>query len=99
MRKPTHETQLAFWRALCAPFAEAELSTVKGRGGMKELTYIDKRALENRLDDVAGPFGWFPEYEATARGYKCRLSILCPTGRGDGDGWEWIAKEDGAGTE
>src|SRR4051812_25683074 len=87
--------QLDFWRALCAPFPDNELSTVSGRGG-KTLTYIDKRALENRLDDVCGPFGWSPKYEATARGYKCELSILCPMGNG---AWVWHAKEDGAGFE
>ena len=69
--------QLLFWQELLSPFPEALLSTTS-RGG-KALTYVDKRAITNRLDSVCGPNGWFPEYEATARGYKCRLSILVPT--------------------
>lgn len=70
--------QLEFDRELLAPFHPSELSEVPARGGKKTLTYIDKRALENRLDSVCGPHGWKPEYEATARDYKCRLSILVP---------------------
>jgi hypothetical protein len=88
--------QLAFWRALLAPFHPDELSVVPRRGGKGELTYIDKRALENRLDTVCGPHGWFPEYDATNRGYKCRLNILVPMGNG---AWVWMHKEDGAGFE
>lgn len=68
--------QLSFWKELLAPFARNELSTVPKRGGKGDLTYLDKRALENRLDTVCGPHGWYPEYEATNRGYKCRLHIL-----------------------
>lgn len=88
--------QLAFWRALLAPFHPDELSTVPRRGGKGDLTYLDKRALENRLDTVCGPDGWYPEYEATARGYKCRLHVLVPTRSGS---WVWMHKEDGAGFE
>jgi hypothetical protein len=87
--------QLSFWRELFAPFDDSQLSKTK-RGG-KELTYIDKRSITNRLDSVCGPHGWFPEYEATQRGYKCRLSILVPM---DTEGTSvWMAKEDGAGFE
>lgn len=90
--------QLEFWQELLAPFAEHELSEVPARGGRGTLTYIDKRALENRLDSVCGPNGWFPEYEATNRGYKCRLWILCPVFKPE-EAWVWHYKEDGAGFE
>ena len=47
-----------------------------------------------------------PEYETTARGYRCRLHILVPSHDAQPGqpphvrtGWEWIAKEDGAGFE
>jgi hypothetical protein len=100
------ELQAAFSHALLAPFRDDELSEVPARGSKKTLTYIDKRAIENRLDTVCGPHGWRPEYEATNRGYKCRLHILVPgptaTDNGppsEGRGWIWIAKEDGAGFE
>lgn len=89
--------QLEFWRELLAPFAPHELSEVPKRGGRGNLTYIDKRALENRLDSVCGPAGWYPEYEATARGYKCRLHILVPMSN-EGTS-TWLYKEDGAGFE
>ena len=89
--------QLAFWRELLAPFAPNELSEVPARGGKKTLTYIDKRALENRLDSVCGPHGWYAEYEATARGYKCRLFIECPMATPGT--WVFMHKEDGAGFE
>lgn len=92
------DKQLEFWQELLAPFAEHELSEVPARGGQGKLTYIDKRALENRLDSVCGPTGWFPEYEATQRGYKCRLWILCPA-FSPADVWTWHYKEDGAGFE
>lgn len=85
--------QLAFWRELLAPFEDHQLSTTS-RGG-KKLTYVDKRSITNRLDSVCGPHGWYPEYEATARGYKCRLYIEVPLRQG----WGWMHKEDGAGFE
>ena len=88
--------QLAFYRALFAPFHDSQLSLVPGRGSKGDLTYLDKRALSNRLDTVCGPFGWYPEYEATSRGYKCRLYILVPTSESV---WTWIHKDDGAGFE
>lgn len=87
--------QLAFWQELLAPFRDDQLSETS-RGG-KKLTYIDKRALSNRLDSVCGPNGWDIEFKPTARGYTARLGILCPTV--SGDAWVWHYKEDGAGFE
>lgn len=89
------ELQLSFFRALCAPFPEEALSVKPGRGG-SPMTWLDKRALENRLDSVCTPMGWRPEYIPTQRGYMCILSILCPTNDGE---WVWISKSDGAGFE
>jgi hypothetical protein len=87
--------ELAFWRELLAPFDDNQLSVTK-RGG-KDLTYVDRRSVYNRLNSVCGPSGRRPEFEATARGYKCRLSILCATY--EVDVYDWTAKEDGAGFE
>jgi len=70
------EEAIGFWHALWAPFQDHELSQVP-RGG-KTLTYVDKRALENRLDTVCGPHGWWNEFLATDRGMICELSILVP---------------------
>jgi hypothetical protein len=92
---PMQPHQLEFWSALLAPFPEHLLSHTT-RGG-KNLTYIDKRAIMNRLDSVCGMDGWYPEYEATARGYKCRLHIRIPT---ETPGtWIFMVREDGAGFE
>lgn len=91
------ELQLAFFQALTAPFPDESLSEKPGRGkDGKPLTWLDKRALENRLDSVCTPLGWTIEYRPTNRGFIGRMGILCPT---DGEEWIWIYKEDGAGYE
>lgn len=72
------ELQSAFWHALLAPFHDHELSEVTGRGP-KALTYVDKRAIENRLDTVCGPDGWYPRYKSAEAGLIiCSLSIFVP---------------------
>jgi len=96
------QEQLDFWHALLAPFQDHELSQVP-RGG-KTLTYLDKRALENRLDTVCGPQGWWNEFQATDRGMICTIHILVPVdkrdpGYGESFTWLWIAKSDGGGAE
>src|SRR3954464_15642842 len=86
--------QLEFWRELLAPFPSDALS-VKRIGG-NELTYIDKRSLENRLDTVLGPDGGYPEYrDEGGRGLVCRLHLYVPTR----EGWAWKHKEDGGADE
>lgn len=56
------------------------------------LAYIDARDVMNRLDDVAGPFGWQSDHVVSANGMvTCRISVLDP------ESGEWIAKSDGAG--
>ena len=96
------QEQLDFWHALLAPFQDHELSQVP-RGG-KTLTYLDKRAIENRLDTVCGSQGWWNEFKATDRGMICTIHILVPIdkrdpGYGDSFTWTWIAKSDGGGAE
>ena len=93
---------LDFWHALLAPFQDHELSEVP-RGG-RTLTYIDKRALENRLDTVCGPQGWWNEFQATDRGMICTIHILVPIDErdscyGDTYKWTWCSKSDGGGAE
>lgn len=93
--------QLEFYRDLFAPFLDCELSEKPGRGG-KTFTFIDKRALMNRLDSVCGPAGWKQEYRPIGDGLICALSIKVPTIYDTPDvkvSWEWITKEDGAGPE
>jgi hypothetical protein len=90
------DEQLAFFRDLCAPFDPAQVKELN-RGG-RTLSYVKAKAVMNRLDDVAGPDGWYPEYRATDRGYTCRLFIRVPGLDGPGD-LVWLWKEDGGGTE
>ncbi len=96
--------QFDFWCALWAPFHPHELSEVPGRG-TSVLSYLDKRALENRLDTVCGPWGWYPTYSIGESGVMvCALSILVPGPEAQqpaivGNGWYWLTKEDGGGNE
>lgn len=86
------EKQTEFFAALCAPFPESELRHHAVRG--KTLSYITNRILFNRLDNVAGPAGWYTEYRTNERGFTCRLHILVPN---DKDEMVWLWKEDGGG--
>jgi hypothetical protein len=99
------DLQREFYNALFAPFHDDELSEVEGRGS-KKLTYIDKRALENRLDTVCGPDGWRPEYRFENGVYICTLSILVPGPEArpgsspySPSGWIWVSMEVGGGNE
>jgi len=65
--------QSAFFQALLAPFRDKELSKAPARGSKKTQTYIDKRALENRLDTVCGQ-------STSQRERRCKMSaIATPT--------------------
>jgi hypothetical protein len=85
------ERQLAFFRALAAPFTD-----IKTRPGTRGavLSYISARQLFNRLDEVAGPAGWTIHYRSSEHGIIAVLAIRCPDNQ---EGWEWIEKEDGGG--
>lgn len=53
------------------------------------LAYITNRALQTRLDDLFGPFGWRNDFrEWKGKSQLCGISIKC--------GDEWITKWDGA---
>lgn len=100
MPGPLTPTQIKFYSELLAPFPEAELSK------KQRFTFIDARALANRLDQVCTPAGWKVEYVDVPDGKRCRVSILvpgptveewrCPD---EDAGWFWVSKEDGAGHE
>ncbi len=82
--------------ALAAPFREDEYewrvqSEVKQGTKVRVLCYVQARAIQNRLDDVAGIFGWKAEYHSGPDGgVVCRLWIK------DAEAGEWVFKEDGA---
>jgi len=55
------------------------------------LAYLTSRAVQQRLDDVFGPFGWASKYvEGPGGGVVCELSCRNP------DSGEWVTKSDGA---
>jgi hypothetical protein len=86
------ETQQTFFRALCAPFEPGQVKILNKSG--RSLHYITNRTLFNRLDNVAGPMGWYPEYRMNEDGLTCRLHIRVPDDSGE---WVWMFKEDGGG--
>jgi hypothetical protein len=74
-----------FWRELTAPFAnEAYYWRWLDKAKTTKATYLKKRAIENRLDDVVGPGNWDTSYQADARGAICLLSIAAPDDNGAG---------------
>lgn len=55
------------------------------------LAYVTNRAIQDRLDEVAGPLNWRNEFERwNGKGVKCGISVR------DGENGEWITKYDGA---
>lgn len=62
---------------LSAPFPENELKTRPGRGGMI-FTYVDARAVMDRLDAVVGPGAWSTHedvVDAASACVRCALTI------------------------
>ena len=55
------------------------------------LCYVTARAIQQRLDDVFGPFGWQVEYAPGPAG-----GIMCTISAWDADTKQWIRKADGA---
>ena len=61
----------------------------KARG--MAVPYINSRAIQKRLDDTAGVFGWRNEYRMWhEKSQICGISIFCP------ERTEWVTKFDGA---
>ncbi|MEZ2659308.1 Rad52/Rad22 family DNA repair protein [Aneurinibacillus aneurinilyticus] len=80
--------------ALQAPFPPEDIewrvgSTNKDKTKGLALAYITNRAIQNRLDEVFGPFGWQNQFKEWKQG-----SQLCGISVKFGD--EWITKWDGA---
>ena len=80
-------------KELQKPFNLEELefrigATTKDKSKCIPLVYVTNRAIQNRLDDIFGPFGWRNEYKEWKGGQLCGISILHEG--------EWICKWDGA---
>ena len=63
-----------------------------GKPWVKVIPYITSRAVQQRLDDVFGPFGWKIEQRETndGSGYICAISVFDPESK------QWITKQDGS---
>ena len=74
------------------PYSDIEWrvgSTTQDKSKGLALAYVTNRAIQNRLDDIFGPFGWKNEYkEWKGNSQLCGISI-----KHEG---EWITKWDGA---
>lgn len=63
--------------ALSAPFPESDLKSRPGRGGMT-FTYVDARAVMDRLDEVVGPGHWSTHedvVDVASACVRCALTI------------------------
>ncbi|MCP1355045.1 Rad52/Rad22 family DNA repair protein [Aneurinibacillus migulanus] len=80
--------------ALQAPFPQEDIewrvgSTNKDKTKGLALAYVTNRAIQNRLDEVFGPFGWQNQFKEWKQGSQlCGISIKFED--------EWITKWDGA---
>jgi len=83
-------------RQLSTPFKQSDIEWRVQRAGWKNdrpwamvLAYVTNRAIQKRLDDVFGVFGWKNEYKDIGNGgVECGISVK----HGD----EWITKWDAA---
>lgn len=78
---------------LSAPFYASEIEwRIGATNGNKTsgiaLPYITNRAIQNRLDEVCGVFGWKNEFIVNDKSKICGISIKV--------GNEWLTKYDGA---
>lgn len=86
---PATDLRTAYPR-LCAPFS-ARLVELKPGATTRDKTralgmpYVDVRAYQHRLDQVAGPEGWQLRYQVGDRGVACELTILGVTKSALGD--------------
>ena len=80
---------------LKAPFAPEDIEwrvgqTTRNGDKVSALAYLTSRAVQQRLDDVFGPFGWATKYvKGPDGGVVCELSCKGPDG-------EWVTKADGS---
>lgn len=93
------EKQLEYSRKLLAPFADSDVKwRVQTAGGhatnrpfVMVIPYISNRAIQKRLDDVFGVFGWENSFIPTndGNGFLCGLTIKA-------EGFGSVTKWDGA---
>ncbi|WP_240907324.1 Rad52/Rad22 family DNA repair protein [Paludisphaera rhizosphaerae] len=70
--------KMEFFAKLAFPFDPEQVKTRKQ--GNIELAYVTARTVMNRLDEVAGPWGWEDRYERHDNAWLCRLTLWLPDG-------------------
>jgi hypothetical protein len=89
---------------LTAPFAALEIEWRIGQTGLKKngqpwgkcFAYLTNRAIQARLDEVAGPAGWRNEYRFEAIRAGDKETALCLCGLSLFIEGQWVTKWDGA---
>jgi len=91
------ETIKRIMERLREPFSANDIEWRVQRSGLKDgkpwamvLAYVQARAIQSRLDETCGLFGWKNVYEKGPDG-----GVLCGISIADGEG-NWITKYDGA---
>ncbi len=89
------------FKALAAPFPPSAVSwrvgSVSGERGMA-LAYLDARDVMDRLDSVCGSWAWQAKYSHVGAITVCEIGIFVPIeSPGNGPGYAWVWKADGAG--
>ena len=85
-----------FMKRLQAPFAPHDVEwrvqrEVRNGEAVMVLPYVNNRAVQGRLDEVFGVFGWENRFiPAPNGGLICELRVRNP------EGGEWVVKQDGA---
>jgi hypothetical protein len=67
-----------FFAALAAPFDPQEVKSRTQAG--RQFQYVTARTVQNRLDNVAGPEGWWDDFIPGEHSVLCRLTIRLPDG-------------------
>jgi hypothetical protein len=89
-------TQDEIMQKLSAPFHPSDVEwrvqrEVNNGKAVMVLPYINNRAVQNRLDEVFGVFGWTNRFiNGPTGGLICELSVRNP------ENGEWVVKQDGA---
>lgn len=86
-------------KKLAEPFSASEVEwriqgTDQNHTRGLAVPYVDSRAIQSRLDNVVGCFGWKNEFRQWHENSQlCSIFILYTNEKGDS---EWISKCDGA---
>lgn len=72
LQEPFEADQIE-WRVQSQGQSKAKGQNEQGKVWCQVLAYVDARALQKRLDDVFGAFGWSDSYEPLGEDFICTL--------------------------